>query len=135
MRSQSRAVRLGRRARAGAVAAAIGLSLVAGACGGDSDSPTNAAAAAAAAPDGGGKSLTIKNFAFSPQPFEVPKGTVVRVTNEDDAAHTATADGGAFDTGSLAQGESKEITLSEPGDIAFHCNIHDYMKGVIRVTP
>ena len=125
-------MRLGRRARAGAVAAAIGLSLVAGACGGDSDTTTSTAAAA---PAGGGKSLTIKNFAFSPQPFEVPKGTVVRVTNNDDAAHTATADGGVFDTGSLAQGESKEITLSETGDIAFHCNIHDYMKGVIRVTP
>ena len=120
-----------RRARAGAVAAAIGLSLVAGACGGDSDGSTTAAAAT---PAGDGKSLTIKDFAFSPQPLEVPRGTVVKVTNDDDAAHTATADDRAFDTGTLAQGESKEITLSTAGDIAFHCNIHDYMKGVIRVT-
>lgn len=80
-------------------------------------------------------SLTIKDFAFAPQPLEVPKGTVVKVTNSDDAAHTATADKGTFDTGSLDKGQSKEITLSETGEIAFHCNIHDYMRGVIRVTP
>lgn len=131
MRSPSRPVRLGRRARAGALAAAIGLSLVAGACGGDSDSPPKAAAA----PTGDGKSLTIKDFAFSPQPLEVPMGTVVRVTNDDDAAHTATAEDDSFDTGTLAKGESKEITLSKAGDIAYQCDIHDYMKGVIRVTP
>ena len=131
MRSPSRARRPGRRARAGAVGAAVGLSFVVGACGGGSDGSTTAAAATTA---GDGKSLTIKDFAFSPQPLEVPKGTVIKVTNDDDAAHTATADDSGFDTGTLAQGESKEITLSTTGDIAFHCNIHDYMKGVIRVT-
>lgn len=80
--------------------------------------------------------LTIKDFAFSPEPLKVPKGTVVKVTNEDDAAHTATADDGtAFDTGSLGQGDSKEITLSKVGEFPYHCSIHDYMKGVIQVTP
>lgn len=132
MRSPSSVGRFRRGARAAVVTAAVGLSLVAGACGGNSDSSTKTAAPAGA---GGGRSLTIKDFAFSPDPLEVPKGTVVKVTNNDDAAHTATADDGAFDTGTLAQGESKEITLSKAGDFAFHCSIHDYMKGVIRVTP
>lgn len=119
----------GRRARRLAMACALGVSVLAAACGGDSDGDTEAAA-----PASDGLALAIKDFAFSPEPLEVPKGTVVTVTNEDDAAHTATADGGEFDTGNLGQGDSKEITLSEAGEFAYHCEIHDYMKGVIRVT-
>lgn len=99
------------------------------ACGGDSDPEP-------AAGGGGGDSMTlnIKDFAFSPNPLEVPKGTVVKVVNDDDAAHTATADDKSFDTGELGKGDSKDITLSKEGEIAFHCTIHDYMKGVIQVT-
>lgn len=113
-----------------ALAGAIGVAAVGGACGGPSDT----AATPAAASTSGGASVTIKDFAFSPQPLVVAKGTVLQVSNADDAPHTATADDGAFDTGSLGQGESKEVTLSRPGEIAFHCSIHDYMRGVIRVT-
>lgn len=78
--------------------------------------------------------LTIKDFAFTPEPLVVTEeGTVVKVTNRDDAAHTATADDESFDTGTLDKGASTEITLSEAGEIAYHCTIHDYMRGVIRV--
>ena len=105
--------------------AALGLAIVAGACGSDSDPDP------AAAP--GGDVLTIENFAFSPDPLTVPVGTVVRVVNQDDAPHTATADDMSFDTGELGRDESKEITLSTAGEIAYQCDIHDYMRGVIRV--
>ena len=110
--------------------AAIGLSVVAGACGGDSDPGADAPTARAGTP----KVLTIADFAFAPEPLVVPKGTVVKVVNEDDAPHTATADDGSFDTGELGQGDSKEITLADEGEFAYHCTIHDYMRGVIRVS-
>lgn len=119
-----------RRVRALALAGV--LAVVAGACGGSGD---GSAAAPQETGAGAGTTLTIKDFAFSPAPLEVPVGTVVAVTNLDDAAHTATADDGAFDSGELAEGERKEITLSEVGEYRFHCTIHDYMEGVIRVTP
>jgi len=109
----------------------VAMSFFVAACGGDSDSAEPAADGDAG---GGGMTLTIKDFAFSPQPLEVKKGTVVKVVNEDDAAHTATADDKSFDTGDLGKGDSKEITLSKEGEIAFVCSIHDYMKGVIQVT-
>lgn len=126
-------MRPARRARRLVLGAALSLAVVAGACGGDSDT---AGTATPAGPGGGGMTLTIKDFTFSPEPLKVPKGAVVKVTNEDDAAHTVTADDGrAFDTGSLGQGDSKEITLSEAGEFPYHCSIHDYMKGVIQVTP
>ena len=139
MRSTSSTGRTARRSRSVVLVGVLGLTVVAGACGGDSDTAAKPAAAATgggtATAMKGGNAITIKNFAFSPQPIVVPKGTVVKVTNSDDAAHTATADKGAFDTGTLAPGASKEITLSTAGEIAFHCNIHDYMRGVIQVTP
>lgn len=111
--------------------AALGLTVAAGACGADSDG--DAAAAGAASTGAGGDVITIKDFVYSPQPLSVPVGTVVRIVNEDEAAHTATADDGSFDTGDLGEGASKEIKLSAAGELAYHCTIHDYMQGVIRV--
>lgn len=119
------------RVRAVVLAGALAVSMAAGACGGDSDT---SGAAEPAADGGGAMTLTIKDFAFSPTELKVPKGTVVKVTNSDDAAHTATADDKSFDTGDLGKGDSKEITLAKEGEITFHCTIHDYMKGVIQVT-
>ena len=130
MRSPSSASGARRRARTAAVVAALGLSVVAGACGGDSDTGADTAAAGGGTPN----VLTIADFAFAPEPLVVPEGTVVKVVNEDDAAHTATADDGSFDTGELGQGDSKEITLGDEGELAYHCTIHDYMRGVIRVS-
>ncbi len=89
-----------------------------------------------AASGGGGKerpSLTIQNFRYSPEPLVVPVGARVTVTNKDDAAHTATAEDNSFDTGNLAAGAEKEITLSRAGELTYICSIHDYMRGVIRV--
>lgn len=111
-----------------AVCAVLGLSGMAGACGGDSDT------AGAASPEGGADVLTIEDFAYAPEPLVVAKGTVVRVVNKDDAAHTVTADDGSFDTGELGEGESKDLTLDGTGELAYHCTIHDYMRGVIRIS-
>ena len=109
---------------------ALGLAVGVAACGGDSDVEP------AAATTGTGPSelvLTIKDFAFTPAPLRAPKGAVVKVVNEDDAPHTATADDGSFDTSELQQGESEEITLPDHGEVAIHCAIHDYMRAVIRI--
>lgn len=122
----------GRRARALAAMAALGLSVVAGACGSGGNGGESADPPAAGGADNA-KVITIEDFAFKPEPLTVAKGTVVRVVNRDDAPHTATADDDSFDTGELAEGDAAEITLSEPGEVAYHCNIHDYMRGVIRV--
>ena len=128
-------MRASRPTGAAALAVALGLTVLAGACGGDSDADSDAGGTAPAAMSTGDpKTLTIKDFAVGPQPLVVPEGTVVTVTNEDDAAHTATAEDNSFDTGSLGRGDSKDITLSEEGEIDFVCSIHDYMNGVIRVT-
>ena len=80
-------------------------------------------------------SLTIKDFTFAPDPLAVPAGARLTVTNEDDAAHTVTADDGAFDSGNIAGRASTAVTVpsSGAGEVAYKCSIHDYMRGVIRV--
>ena len=77
--------------------------------------------------------VIIKDFAYLPDPLQAQAGMTLTVKNLDDAAHTLTADDDVFDTGNMNGGVTKTIELDEPGRYAYHCAIHDYMTGVIRV--
>jgi plastocyanin len=71
-----------------------------------------------AADDGsasGSGEVRIIDFRFEPTVLNVTPGTTVSWTNEDGAAHTATAEDDGFDTGRLDKGESAEITFDTPG--------------------
>jgi plastocyanin len=79
--------------------------------------------------------VAIKNFAFSPNPITVKTGTTLTVVNNDTITHTFTANSGAFDTGDLAGGRRAHLALDRPGTYAYHCQIHTFMKGTVRVSP
>ena len=81
-----------------------------------------------------GNEVVIKNFAFSPTPLHVKAGAVLTVANDDGTTHTLTADDGAFDTGDLDGGTQMKITIGKPGKYAYHCDIHNYMTGVIEAS-
>jgi plastocyanin len=85
------------------------------------------------APAAGGAEIVISGFAFS-EDITVPVGTTVIVRNDDGAGHTFTADDGAFDTGVIDGGGTAEVTLTEAGTFAFHCELHPSMSGTITVT-
>ena len=112
--------------------------VVVSACGGSSNNDSTPAAqkpSTTAAPSSGGSdAVTIQNFKFGPASLTVKAGAKVTVTNSDRTTHTATADGGAFDTGDLDPGASKTITLSKAGTYPYHCQIHSFMKGTIVVN-
>lgn len=61
-------------------------------------------------------------------------GTAVRATNKDSVVHTWTADGGAWDSGSLNQGQSFTFTFRAAGTYTFHCEPHPTMTGSILVS-
>ncbi|MEO7802328.1 MAG: cupredoxin domain-containing protein [Ginsengibacter sp.] len=82
-----------------------------------------------------GKSVNIQGFAFAPGTLTVAKGTIVTFTNSDNASHTATADDGAFDTGTIAAGGNAKITFNTAGTFAYHCTFHGGMTGTIVVNP
>jgi plastocyanin len=88
---------------------------------------------AATAAKSNGTTIVISNFAFSPSTLHVAPGTTIKITNSDGVAHTVTADNKSFDTGDIAGGASTTITVKSPGKYAYHCDIHNYMTGVIEV--
>jgi len=96
-------------------------------------------ASPAASPATGGQSgatqqaINIQGFAFDPASIEVPVGTTVTWTNQDSAAHTATADDGSFQSGKLDQGQSYSFTFDTPGTYTYHCEFHANMTATITV--
>ncbi len=78
--------------------------------------------------------VAMKGFSFSTPDIEIPAGTTVRWTNQDNTAHTATADDKSFDTGAIQAGKSASHTFDKPGTYTYHCAIHQGMKGKIVVT-
>ena len=50
-------------------------------------------------------------------------------------AHTATADGGAWDSNVLAPGSSFTFTFPAAGTFAYHCDIHPSMIAAVIVDP
>jgi plastocyanin len=78
--------------------------------------------------------IKIQGFAFSPDRCFVTAGTSLRFQNLDSASHTATAEGGSFDTGTLNMGDtSNPVVLNQPGSYGYFCRIHPSMRGVIEV--
>jgi plastocyanin len=77
--------------------------------------------------------VAISGFSYSPRTVTVTVGDSVTWTNSDAQAHTATADDGSFDTGSIGNGASGSITFSTAGRFAYHCEFHADMAGTVIV--
>jgi plastocyanin len=119
------------------VAGLLAASCGGGGYGGASSSPTNASAPA---PTTTGTTtgsadvvITIAGMSFSPSNVVVQAGQTVAWKNNDSMAHSATQDGGGFDTGTIASGgTSKPITISDPGALKYHCSFHNGMAGSLN---
>ena len=78
--------------------------------------------------------VDIVGFSFAPGTATVAVGDTVTWANADAQSHTATADDGAFDTGTIAGRSSKAVTLTTAGTFAYHCRIHPAMTATLVVT-
>jgi plastocyanin len=133
-----------RNARTGSLAAvAAGLILVMAGCGGGSGGGYGSNPTPMVTPTPGGPAadlvITISGIAggmsFSPNPASVKPGQTVAWKNNDGTTHTATQDGGGFDTGSIAGGAtSAPITMSSAGTLNYHCSFHPSMVGSVSVA-
>lgn len=73
-------------------------------------------------------------YAFSPETQFVNVGGSVTWTNTSDAPHTVISDSaGVITSPTIKAGKTFSMTFSATGSIAYHCSIHDYMHGTIRV--
>ncbi len=78
--------------------------------------------------------VQIVEFSYEPDPVVVQVGGKVTWQNEDTAPHTATADDGSFDTGTIENGKLGSATFKEPGTLTYHCEIHPTMHGTVEVV-
>ena len=81
-----------------------------------------------------GSPSEITTWGFTPPEVTVAAGQQVTWTNTGSAGHTATDPDGAFDTGLIAPGESKTVTVSSTGTFGYMCMVHPWMRGILTVT-
>jgi plastocyanin len=85
--------------------------------------------------------ITIQNFAFSPDTITVPRGTTVTWVNQDTVNHLivndargSVAQGALFTSNSLANGATYSFKFDNSGTYPYHCSIHPSMKATVIVT-
>ncbi len=114
------------------------LALALAACGdGGGEETTAGAESVAAAPDASlerAATVEIVDFAYDPEPVRVQTGGKVIWKNMDSAPHTATADDGSFDTGTIEEGKVRSETFKDPGTYTYFCEIHPTMHGTVEVV-
>ena len=81
--------------------------------------------------------IDIKDYSFTPAAATAKVGDKVTWTNHDDNAHyvksdspDTTLDSGTMDPG----GQPYAVTFTKAGTYAYHCNIHNTMKGTVVVS-
>ncbi len=77
--------------------------------------------------------VRIAAFAYQPAEVHVKRGATVRWVNEDDEAHTVTADEGSFRSRGLDAGEGYGFTFDRAGRFPYHCALHPHMTGTVVV--
>jgi len=94
---------------------------------------TTFAAAPVPAADPGPPTVHIRDDAFVPATLTIHAGEAVTFVNDDDDAHTATADDGGWDSEGLSQKQRWTHVFAKAGTVAYHCTVHPMMHGTIVV--
>ncbi|WP_428309354.1 OmpA family protein [Hydrocarboniphaga sp.] len=89
------------------------------------------AEAAPAAPSAAVQTVTIKDFAYTPNTLTVPVGTTVTWTNDDGSNHFVAFPDQKSDR--LKMGATYTRTFSSPGVYEYACTLHPEMKGKVVV--
>jgi plastocyanin len=108
-----------RRAEIGSIAAAAALMLFFGQM------------VAASADD---SDVGIDKFVFTPAVLTVKPGTTVTFENHDGMVHSVVGVGGIFRSKAMDTNDKFSFTFEKPGEFAYFCGLHPYMKGKIIVS-
>jgi plastocyanin len=97
-----------------------------------------ALAPAAAVSQHGGEAapvaVSIGFDAVAPPHVDVLEGDTVHWSNDSVRTHTVTADDGSFDSGRVVPTATYSRTFATVGDNAYHCVIHPFIRGDVRVN-
>jgi plastocyanin len=104
------------------------------ACGGGNNSSAGEGTTAPGNEAPRGDKVRIVEFFYDPDPVTVQVGGKVIWQNEDTIPHTATAEDGSFDTGTIEPGKIKSETFKQAGTYRYVCEIHPRMSGTVEVV-
>jgi plastocyanin len=79
-------------------------------------------------------SVSIVSGGFTPKSVDVSVGSTVTWMNNDSAAHSVVADGGAFSSGAIAPGGQYSYVFPTAGTFAYHDAGNVNMTGVVNVS-
>lgn len=79
--------------------------------------------------------MTIKDFHHHPNQIVVKQGSVLHITNLDDAGQSLLSDDKSLNTGILGQNESADVQLKDLGTFTFFSEPYPNMMGTITVVP
>ena len=77
-----------------------------------------------------------KNKKFSASELKAKVGDVITFKNDDPFFHNifSLSEAQSFDLGTHAQGQSRKVTLNNPGKVEIECAIHPEMKLTVDVA-
>ena len=84
-------------------------------------------------PDPGAATISIQFAAFEPPSIDVLRGDRITWDNVSVRQHDVAAVDGSFISGVLPGGATWTHALDAPGDVAYYCTIHPFMRGTIAV--
>lgn len=112
------------------VGGALGVVLVAGACGGGDDEGDGGGDATGS---GAQADLVTTGSRFEPDTVAVAAGgDTLTIENEDGIPHTFTLDDGSLDE-ALGPGDTITVDVDISEDAPFHCTIHPAMTGTLTI--
>lgn len=82
--------------------------------------------------------IVVRDFSFQPTEIRVKQGGKIIWVNcsaSGDPPHTSTADGGVWDSPTLAPGAAYGRTFDQLGSFPYHCSPHPFMTGTVVVEP
>jgi plastocyanin len=123
---------VGRRLAGLGLVLAVGVSLAA--CGGDDDDAADDSNGSTETTDGGGGGggdVTYEISTIAYDDVAAPASGTIELENSSGAPHTFTADDGDFDVDIDDGGTATVDVPAEPGEYAFHCNIHASMEATL----
>jgi plastocyanin len=78
--------------------------------------------------------VSMHGFQFDPATLTAAPGDTVVFTNADVTSHTATAAGGAWDSGPIAPGAAWKLVVADGSAGAFKCTFHPTMTGTLAAA-
>lgn len=80
-------------------------------------------------------SVDVVDNDFEPSHLTVRRGAEVTWRFRGNAAHDVTEDRGAFESGTMTEGDEFVLTTTEPGTYYYYCTLHHIMQGTLVVEP